>query len=101
MRFSFDFSLFRVISYFGLRGDNDRSKDRDDNGRKKHNEKSNATSDSNSNNLFSSSDFSHLRKPESGIRTVKITDFADEKAFALSELKEFLNVLEEYLMRRR
>lgn len=86
----------RVISYFGLRDGknkevNDRFKDRDES----------TGGESNSGNLFSSSDFSHLRKPESVSRTVKITDFADEKSFALSALKGFLGVLEGYLMMRR
>jgi hypothetical protein len=88
--------LSRVISYFGLRNDKnkegyDRYKDREES----------TSGDSNSGNLFSSSDFSHLRKPESVSRTVKITDFADEKSFALSALKGFLGVLEGYLMMRR
>ena len=80
---------------------NDRSKNRDEYDRKKNIEKSNTSGDSNSNNLFSSNDFSHLRKPDTGNRTVKITDFVDEKSFALSALKDFLKTLEVYLMKRR
>lgn len=92
----FDLYSYRVISYFGLRNDKnkevyDRYKDRDES----------ASGDSNSGTLFSTSDFSHLRKPESVSRTVKITDFTDEKSFALSALKSFLGVLEGYLMMRR
>ena len=95
-----------MISYYGLRTDkskdgNDRLKNRDEYDRKKNIEESNASGDSNSNNLFSSNDFSHLRKPETGNRTVKIADFVDEKSFALSALKDFLKVLEVYLMKRR